>query len=218
MVEATRGPAAEPPAVTLDEVIARRSADLVAYQDDAYAARFAALVAKARTAGGDSFAESVARSYYKLLAYKDEYEIGRLYSDGRFKAAFNAQFSGGTARVQLAPPLLSRIDPATGRPKKISFGPWVFKFFGLLAKLKGLRGTAFDVFGYTAERRSERTDIAEFEAEIEKLLAGLSKDNIGLAIAIAKLPMDVRGFGPVKEAQRAAMAVRRAALWTKWPG
>jgi len=218
MVEATRGPAAEPPAVTLDEVIARRSADLVAYQDEPYAARFAALVAKARAAGGDSFAESVARSYYKLLAYKDEYEIGRLYSDGRFKAAFDAQFSGGTARVQLAPPLLSRIDPATGRPKKISFGPWVFKFFGLLAKLKGLRGTAFDVFGYSAERKSERADIAAFETEIEKLLAGLSKDNIGLAIAIAKLPMDVRGFGPVKGAQRAAMLMRRAALWTKWPG
>ena len=118
MVDDARGPAVTPPATTLDEMITRRIADLTAYQDAAYAERFRTFVARARTAGGDAFGEAVARSYYKLLAYKDEYEVGRLYSDGRFKAAFDAQFSGGKARVQLAPPLFSRTDPATGRPKK----------------------------------------------------------------------------------------------------
>ncbi len=216
MVEAARGPAVEPPATDLDTVIARRVADLTVYQDAAYARRFSDLVGRARAAGGDDFAEAVARSYYKLLAYKDEYEVGRLYSDGRFKAAFDAQFSGGKARVQLAPPLLSRLDPATGRPKKISFGPWIFTAFGLLARLKGLRGTALDVFGYTAERRQERADITAYEAEIARLLAGIGSANLGLATAIARLPLDVRGFGPVKEAQRQAVAKRRATLWAQW--
>ncbi len=218
LVEAARGPAPEAPAKTLDEVITRRVADLTAYQDAAYAERFKALVAKARAAGGDAFGDAVARSYYKLLAYKDEYEVGRLYSDGRFRAAYDAQFSGGNARVQLAPPLLSRIDPATGRPKKISFGPWIFTAFGILAKLKGLRGTAFDVFGYTEERRQERADIGAYEAEVDKLIAGMTESNMSLALAIARLPMDVRGFGPVKHAQREAVEKRRAALWAKWPG
>jgi indolepyruvate ferredoxin oxidoreductase len=218
MVEEARGPQPEPPATSLDEVLARRVADLTAYQDASYAGRFAALVARARAAGGDSFAESVGRSYYKLLAYKDEYEVGRLYSDGRFRTAFNAQFAGGNPRVQLAPPLISRLDPATGRPRKISFGPWIFTAFKFLASLKRLRGTAFDIFGYSEERRHERADIAAYEAEIDRLLAGLNPDNIGLAIAIAKLPMDARGFGPVKAQQRAAVEVRRKALWAEWPG
>ena len=218
MVEAARGPAVEPPATTLDEIIARRIADLTAYQDAAYAARFSTLVTKARTAGGDVFAEAVARSHYKLLTYKDEFEVGRLYSDGRFKAAFDAQFAGGKPRVQLAPPFLPGKDPATGRPKKRSFGPWIFTAFGVLAKLKGLRGTAFDPFGYSAERKAERADIITFEADVDRLIAGLTPDNLGLALAIARLPMDARGFGPVKEAQREAVAKRAVALWAKWPG
>ncbi len=219
MVDDARGPTVEPPATTLDEIIARRIADLTAYQDRAYAERFRAFVDRARTQGGDEFGEAVARSYYKLLAYKDEYEIGRLYSDGRFKAAFAAQFDGDVKpRVQLAPPILSRLDPATGRPKKMSFGPWVFTLFGMLAKLKRLRGTAFDPFGYTAERKSERADITAFEATVDRLLAGLTPDNRGLALAIARLPMDVRGFGPVKDKARADVAKRETALWAKWPG
>ncbi len=218
MVDDARGPAVTPPATTLDEMIERRVTDLTAYQDAAYATRFRTFVDRARTAGGDAFAEAVARSYYKLLAYKDEYEVGRLYSDGRFKAAFDAQFSGGKARVQLAPPLFSRTDPATGRPKKTSFGPWIFTAFGVLAKLKGLRGTPFDVFGYSAERRTERADIMAFEADVQRLLTDMTPDNMGLAIAIARLPLDVRGFGPVKEAQREAVLKRAAGLWAKWPG
>ena len=219
MIDDERGPLAEPPATTLDEIVARRVADLTAYQDAAYSQRFQSLVDRARIQGGDEFGEAVARSYYKLLAYKDEYEVARLYSDGRFKAAFAAQFDGGERpRVQLAPPLISGIDPATGRPKKRSFGPWIFTAFGVLARLKGLRGGAFDVFGYTAERKGERADIMAYEATVDRLLAGLTADNRGLALAIARLPMDVRGFGPVKDKAREDVARRAEALWAKWPG
>jgi indolepyruvate ferredoxin oxidoreductase len=217
LVEATRGPQPEPPATTLDEMIARREADLILYQDAAYAARFRTTVDKART-GGDAFGEAVARSLYKLMAYKDEYEVARLYSDGRFRAAFDAQFSGGAPRVLLAPPLISRTDPATGRPKKISFGPWIFKAFGVLAKAKRLRGSALDPFGYSEERRHERADIAAYEDDVQRLSAALNPANIGLATAIAKLPMDVRGFGPVKDKARGEVAARREALWAKLNG
>ena len=218
LVTAARGPQPEPPAKSFDEVIVRRVADLTAYQDASYAQRFAGRVAQVRAAVGDDMAEAVARSLYKLMAYKDEYEVARLYSDGRFTAAYDAQFAGGKPRLLLAPPLISRLDPATGRPKKISFGPWIFSAFNVLAKLKGLRGTALDVFGYSAERRHERADIAAYEAEIDTLLTGLTADNRSLALAIARLPMDVRGFGPVKDKARDDVAKRRAALWAKWPG
>ena len=219
MVAAARGPVAEPPSTTLPELIARRVADLTAYQDAAYASKFSDLVARVQTAGDDRLTEAVARSAYKLLAYKDEYEVGRLYSDGRFRAAFAAQFEGGAKpRVQLSPPLFARLDPATGRPKKYSFGPWIFTAFGLLAKLKGLRGTAFDPFGYSAERRHERAAFGEYAAKVDRLLAGLRPDNLDLAVQIAALPFAVRGFGPVKAAAAAKVAAEEAALWAKWPG
>ena len=218
MVEAARGPQPEAPATTLDGLIAKRVADLTAYQDAAYAQRFADFVSKVRAGGDERLTEAVARAYYKLLAYKDEYEVGRLYSDGRFRAAFDAQFAGGKPRVQLSPPIFARTDPATGRPKKYSFGPWIFTAFGLLAKLKGLRGTAFDIFGYSHERKAERAAIATYEADIDRLLAGLAPHNAGLATEIAALPLDVRGYGPVKDAAAATVAKRAAALWAKWPG
>jgi len=219
MVEAARGPVADPPATTLPELIARRVADLNAYQDAAYASKFSNLVARVQAAGDDRLTEAVARSAYKLLAYKDEYEVGRLYSDGRFKAAFAAQFDGGAKpRVQLSPPLLARTDPATGRPKKYSFGPWVFTAFGVLAKMKGLRGTAFDPFGYSTERRHERAAFGEYVAKVDRLLAGLRPDNAALAIEIAALPLAVRGFGPVKSAAAVKVAAEETALWAKWPG
>ena len=219
MVAAARGPVADPPATTLPDLIARRVADLTAYQDAAYAHKFSALIEKVAAAGEDRLTEAVARSAYKLLAYKDEYEVGRLYSDGRFKAAFAAQFDGGAKpRVQLSPPIFARLDPATGRPRKYSFGPWVFTAFGLLAKLKGLRGTAFDPFGYSAERRHERAAFADYAAKIDRLLAGLTRDNVGLATEIAALPLAVRGFGPVKAAAAVKVAAEEAALWAKWPG
>ena len=219
MVAAARGPVTDPPATTLPELIARRVADLTAYQDAAYASKFSDFVTKVQAAGDDRLTEAVARSAYKLLAYKDEYEVGRLYSDGRFKAAFAAQFEGGEKpRVQLSPPLFARTDPATGRPRKYSFGPWVFTAFGLLARLKGLRGSAFDPFGYSAERRHERAAFGEYVAKVDRLLAGLTADNRDLAVQIAALPLAVRGFGPVKAAAATKVAAEEAALWAKWPG
>ncbi|QXQ05716.1 indolepyruvate ferredoxin oxidoreductase family protein [Sphingosinicellaceae bacterium] len=218
MVEAARGPAPEPLSTTLDGLLDKRVADLTAYQDTAYAERYRSLVERVRAAGHEPLTEAVAKSYYKLLAYKDEYEVGRLYSDGRFRAAFDAQFAGGKPRVQLSPPIFARMDPATGRPKKYSFGPWVFSVFGMLAKLKGLRGTAFDVFGYSHERRSERAAIVDYEAEVDRLLAGLTVDNVALATEIAALPLAVRGFGPVKDAAAVKVAGERTALWSRWPG
>ncbi len=219
MVAAARGPVANPPSTTLPDLLARRVADLTAYQDAEYANKFSALVARVQSAGDDRLTEAVARSAYKLLAYKDEYEVGRLYSDGRFTASFAAQFDGGERpRVQLSPPIFARIDPATGRPKKYSFGPWIFTAFGLLAKGKRLRGTAFDPFGYSTERRHERAAFGEYVTKVDRLLAGLRPDNASLAAEIAALPLAVRGFGPVKVAAAAKVAVEEAALWAKWPG
>ncbi|MCA3254700.1 MAG: 2-oxoacid:acceptor oxidoreductase family protein, partial [Alphaproteobacteria bacterium] len=219
MVEQARGPAPEPLSQTLDELIAKRVADLTAYQDAAYAARYRALVERVRQTGDEALAEAVARSYYKLLAYKDEYEVARLYSDGRFQAALEAQFGGDYRKsVQLSPPLFARTDPATGRPKKYSFGPWAFRVFAVLAKFKGLRGTALDPFGYTHERKAERQLIADYEASVDRLLAGLTADNSCLAVEIASVPMSIRGFGPVKEKAMTEAKTREAALWATWPG
>jgi indolepyruvate ferredoxin oxidoreductase len=216
MIAATN-PVPEPiPSRTLDELIDKRVADLTAYQNESLAVRYRALVSKARAAGGDDIADSVARSYHKLLAYKDEYEVARLYSDGRFEATLKAQFQSGTPHVWLAPPFLSKTDPATGRPAKRKFGPWIFKAFKLLAGLKGLRGTALDPFGRTEERRLEREDITAYEAEVDRLLPELTPDRLPLAISIAKLPLDVRGFGPVKAEARTRIAAERAQLWTRW--
>jgi indolepyruvate ferredoxin oxidoreductase len=197
---------------TLDALIDRLAGELVAYQDDAHAARFRRLVARVRlaeTAMNDGAAkarrspltEAVARNFFKLMAYKDEYEVARLYADPGFRAKLAAAFDGKPRlRVLLAPPLLARTDPATGRPRKISFGAWIFPVFGALARLKFLRGTAFDPFGWTTERRSERRLIADYERTIETLLPSLSRSNLDTAIAIAKLPERIKGFGPLKTA------------------
>jgi indolepyruvate ferredoxin oxidoreductase len=150
------------------------------------------------------------------MAYKDEYEIARLYSDGRFEAALKAQFSAGTPHLWLAPPFLSRTDPATGRPAKRRFGPWIFPVLKLLSRFKVLRGTALDPFGHSEERRHERADIAAYEAEVSRLLQGLTPERMALAEAIARLPLDLRGFGPVKAEARAKVTAERARLWAQW--
>ncbi|MCP5433155.1 MAG: indolepyruvate ferredoxin oxidoreductase family protein [Alphaproteobacteria bacterium] len=206
----------------LEAILAHRSRHLAAYRDEAYAARYRALVARvaAREAeiapGSTQLAEAAARSYAKLLAYKDEYEVARLYTDEQFRRRLAAQFDEtGVKRVLLAPPLLARRDKATGRPQKRAFGPWIFSFFGVLARLKGLRGTPFDPFGRTAERRLERALIAQYEADIARLLAELTPERLGLAAAIAGLPERIRGFGPVKEASAARAAAERERLWTE---
>ena len=202
---------------------ARREAFLTEYQDTAYAARFAALVRRAAEAeaalapGRSAFAEAVSAGAFKLMAYKDEYEVARLYADGSFRTKLDATFEGNAAiRVHLAPPLLSRIDPRTGHPGKIAFGPWVLTAFRLLAPFKRLRGTRFDPFGRTAERRMERAMIEDYAALVDRLCGGLGPDNHATAVALAELPLDIRGFGHVKHAAVVAAAAKRDALLATW--
>jgi len=148
---------------------------------------------------GDELTRAVAINYAKLLSYKDEYEVARLFTDPSFKAGLDETFEGRTALgFHLAPPLLSRMDPNTGRPQKIEFGPSIMPLFRVLASLKKLRGTPLDIFGYGAERRRERALIATYEGGLDLIAAKLSADNYPCAIALASLPDMVRGFGPVK--------------------
>jgi indolepyruvate ferredoxin oxidoreductase len=150
--------------------------------------------------GSERLTQAVARYFAKLLAIKDEYEVARLYTDGGFEAALKSQFeSWDGLRFHLAPPLLAKPGPG-GRPQKIVFGGWMWKGFQLLARFKGLRGTPFDVFGYTHERRMERQLVVDYEALIERLLQDLDADKLDLAVQLARLPERIRGYGPVKEA------------------
>ncbi len=219
-VERMAGFAAEPVAVEDTEaLIARHGADLVAYQDEAYAARYVALVDRVRAAvapmgdAGEPLLRAVAANAYKLMAYKDEYEVARLYAEPAFREALSAQFAS-TRRLSLylAPPLLSRVDPATGRPAKRKFGPWIFTAMALLAKGKALRGGRADPFGRIAERRAERALRDEYFATIEMLCHRLDRTAPDTALALAALPDMVRGYGPVKEEAMARYADERAAL------
>ena len=219
LVQAARPEPARPLAKTLDETIALRVEDLTAYQNAAHARRYTDLVARVREAearrasGHDGLAEAVARSYYKLLAYKDEYEVARLYSDGRFRKRLKAQFEGDyRLTLHLAPPLVARIDPNSGEPEKRTYGPWILPFLGGLARLKGLRGTPFDIFGHSPDRRLERRLIADYEATIAEVIAHLEDRNHARAVEIAAVPETIRGFGPVKERAAKAAASRQASL------
>jgi indolepyruvate ferredoxin oxidoreductase len=197
----------------LDTMVELRARHLTDYQNSALAQRYQDLVArvqqaerqvlgeKAHEAEGLHLSEAVAQQYFRLLSYKDEYEIARLHSDPRFFDRLRQQFEGDwSVRFHLAPPGLARVDPLTGRPRKIAFGPWMLPVFRGLARLKFLRGTAFDPFGITAERRQERALIGEYEALIEELLRGLDQQTHPLAINLARITEHIRGFGLVKEA------------------
>ncbi|HUO11366.1 MAG TPA: DUF6537 domain-containing protein, partial [Caulobacteraceae bacterium] len=147
---------------------------------------------------------------------KDEYEVARLYSDGRFDATLKQTFSSGKAKVWLAPPILAPKDDQ-GRPKKIAFGGWMLSLgFPLLARLKALRGGPLDLFGATAERRTERRLLADYEADIARLANGLSLERLAVAVTIASVPDDIRGFGHVKEAAVVAAKAKEAKLWAGW--
>jgi len=189
---------------TLDEVIARRAEFLTDYQDANYAARYRALVDRVRTVEtdrglGTKLTDAVARYAFKLMAYKDEYEVARLYTRPEFTQRLQATFEGDyTLKFHLAPPILAKADPVTGVPRKREFGPWTMTAFKLLAKLRGLRGTAFDVFGRTEERRMERQLIVDYERTIDELLAKLHRDNHATAVAIASIPDEIRGYGHIK--------------------
>jgi len=190
---------------SLDETVARRVDFLTAYQNAAYAERYRALVERVRAreaavTGSTALAEAVARNLFKLMAYKDEYEVGRLYTDGNFARQLAATFAGDKMRLEfhLAPPILSPKD-AHGHPRKMTFGPWILPAFRLLASLKFLRGTAFDIFGRSEERKLERKLIADYEALLDEILAKLDAGNHALAVALAAIPEKIRGFGHVKQ-------------------
>jgi indolepyruvate ferredoxin oxidoreductase len=205
---------------SFDESVARRIAFLTDYQDAAYAARYRALVEQAMAAeaakapGKCGLADAVARYLFKLMAYKDEYEVARLYSADSFRQQVANEVGGDTLRfnVHLAPPLLARRDPRTGEPRKITFGPWIFSAFKLLARLKVLRGTAFDPFGYTSERRTERQLVRDYETMLEEVFASLTPDNHHVAVGLAAIPEKIRGFGHVKMRHLQAAKADESAL------
>ena len=200
---------------TLESVIERRAVFLADYQDAAYAGRYRGFVERVRAAersramGMRGFAEAVARGYFKLLAYKDEYEVARLHAAPEFRRRIEATFEGDyTLEFHLAPPLFARRDPATGEPRKARYGPWMMRVFGVLARFKGWRGTMLDPFGYTQERRTERRLIERYEQVVSTLLDGLDHTSHAIAVEIASLPDRIRGFGHVK-AQSIEDAERR---------
>jgi indolepyruvate ferredoxin oxidoreductase len=209
---------------TLDEILADRERRLTAYQSADYARRYREQVAQVRAADpragdADSVTLAVARQLYKLMAYKDEYEVARLYSDGGFRHKLEAQFEGDyELRFNLAPPLFSKRDPRTGQLLKREYGAWMMTAFGLLAKLRFLRGTAFDPFGYTAERRREREDIDEYCALLDSLCAALDATNYPVARELAELPRRLRGFGHVKDRNRELLTLRRDQLLRQFRG
>ncbi len=208
---------------TLEEIVARRVEFLTKYQDAAYARRYAdrvravAGIEASRTPGQSGLTEAVARYLFKLMAYKDEYEVARLYADPSFMQAVRQQFEGDfRLEFNLAPPRIAERDPVTGHLKKQTFGSWMLPAFRLLAKFKFLRGTALDIFGKTEERRMERRLITEYETLLDVLMAGLNAANHPLAVELASLPEQIRGYGHIKEANVARAKTREAELMACW--
>ncbi|QSX74333.1 indolepyruvate ferredoxin oxidoreductase family protein [Lysobacter arenosi] len=206
---------------SLDEVISRRVAFLTEYQDASYARRYSDFVARVHAAernvaGTTDLTEAVARYAFKLMAYKDEYEVARLYTSGDFQKKLEQQFDGDyKLKFHLAPPLLAKKD-AQGRLIKQEFGPWVFTAFKWMAKLRFLRGGAFDIFGKTEERKMERQLIVDYFKTIEGLLGKLDRSNVGLAAEIASIPEHIRGYGHVKEDHLHKAKAREAELLKEW--
>ncbi|XOV88507.1 MAG: indolepyruvate ferredoxin oxidoreductase family protein [Pseudomonadota bacterium] len=202
---------------TLDEILADRRQYLVDYQGEALAGRYLALVHRVSAAaqgidGGDELAKVVARSYFKLLAYKDEYEVARLFSSPGFRQQLDAEFEGDyTLKYHLAPPLIAPRD-GNGQPTKIAFGSWMGLAFRILARLRFLRGTAFDPFAYTRDRKLERQLIADYEADVAALLPRLDASNIKVIRQLLTLPDRIRGFGHIKEKNVQLVAVERENL------
>ena len=197
----------------LDALIDRRAAFLTHYQDAAYAQRYRLTLAPLRMRGRDDLTRIAAETLFKLMAIKDEYEVARLYTDGTFAAALKDQFEGsGRITLHLAPPILARTDPATGRPKKMAFGPWMLRVLKQLARFKRLRGTWWDVFGRTAERRAERKLLADYEALLNEVAGNLQADNHEAAADLLGAAAQIKGFGPVKAASMAKSEARGAEL------
>ena len=209
---------------TLDEVIERRVAFLSDYQNARYGRRYGNLVGRVREAeekavpGSTALTDAVARSLFKLMAYKDEYEVARLYTNGHFEKQVASAFEGDNLRYEfhMAPPILAKKDPVTGLPRKMSFGPWMLKAMGVLAKFRRLRGTPLDVFGYNHERRTERQLVREFEGLIAEIVAKLDAGNHAAAVGLAGIPQKIRGFGHVKERNLKAAKAEEADLLAKF--
>ena len=217
-VRAMIGAPAERKPQTLDEIVARRADFLAAYQNAAYAERYRARVERVRAAerkaapGSAALAEAVARNLFKAMAIKDEYEVARLYTDGSFQRQLAREFSGwDRLEFHLAPPVLARAH-TDGRPRKSNFGPWMMTGFRILSALRGLRGTALDLFGYTRERREERRLLKEYEADLEAIAGALSPERMEAALALASIPSLIRGYGPVKAASAGTAEGERARL------
>lgn len=220
-LETTKDPRGDVAEMTLEELIEERAKRLKLYQNAAYAERYRALVDKVCAAEsaaglGERFSETVARFAYKVMAYKDEYEVARLWTDGKFDAYLAKTFKGGKINFHLAPPLMAKKDE-DGRLRKKSYGPWMKTGFKLLKRFKWLRGTRLDPFGWTEERRLERQLRDQYLDNIERMLPELTDKNLELAIEIAALPDEIRGYGHVKEAAIAKVAETESELWQSWP-
>jgi indolepyruvate ferredoxin oxidoreductase len=216
-------PRTAPAPLPLEDFLAQRRAHLTAYQNDAWAQRWESRVQAVRAAEhalglGEDLTRAAAANLAKLMSYKDEYEVARLYTTGAFKESVKQAFSGDLSmKVWLAPPLLAQKDPNTGVPRKMAFGGWIFPAFALLKRFNGLRGGPLDVFGMTAERRMERQLIADYEALLDRLLKGLTAQSHRQAIELAAMPDQIRGFGHVKDASVTAARDKQAALLARYP-
>jgi len=204
---------------SFDETVERRMAFLTAYQNARYARRYRKRLEKMKAAeaekapGQCALTEAVACYLFKLMAYKDEYEVARLYTDTGFIDRVKSSFDGDLRfEFHLAPPFLAKPDPATGEPKKMSFGPWMLNAFSVLAKFKFLRGSVLDPFGYSSERRTERRLIAEYEEVLDEIVKKLTPVNYPVAVELAALPEKIRGYGSVKQRHIAAAKAEKAAL------
>jgi len=189
---------------TLEGVIADRKKRLTDYQNASYGAAYEDGLAPILAADFDPeqrLSRAAARYLYKMMAIKDEYEVARLYSNGQFSQQIAQMFEGKTElSVHLSPPLFAATDPATGRPRKSAFGSWVWPAFKLLSHLRGLRGTALDIFGLTEERKRERKALVDYRALLSEIAAKLDRENYAVALEMASLPEKIRGFGPVRHA------------------
>jgi indolepyruvate ferredoxin oxidoreductase len=200
--------------MSLDEVVAHRTQLLTDYQNAAYAARYRDLVDQVRGAAfdggyGEELPRAVAINYAKLLAYKDEYEVARLYTDGKFAEKLGKQFEGDfKISFNLAPPILQSGTDALGRPFKRVFGAWMLPVFRNMAKFRFLRGTPFDPFGYNEDRKLERSLITAYEKDVATAVKLLSPKTFDIAVEFLSLPDQIRGYGPVKEASVAKAKAR----------
>jgi indolepyruvate ferredoxin oxidoreductase len=203
---------------SLEEQIATRAAFLTDYQDKAYADRYLAGVDKVRKAelaaapASTELTEAVVKNLFKLMAYKDEYEVARLYTDGSFAKKISDKFDGDyKLKFYLAPPIFAKRD-RSGRLMKKEYGGWMLGAFKLLARLKGLRGTAFDLFGRTEERKMERRLVEDYFAMIDRRIANLKAPQVPLLAKLARLPETIRGYGHIKEENARKAAAERARL------